>query len=69
MWLVRPTKCFISDTIMFVTSAPIVFNICIQSTHSIEFVSCCWQKWAGISVTRLGNLLDFGQLFKALGNN
>ena len=22
-----------------------------------------------ISVTRLGNLLDFGQLFKALGNN
>ena len=23
----------------------------------------------GISVTRLGNLLDFGQLFKAFGNN
>ena len=23
----------------------------------------------GISVTRLGDLLDFGQLFKAFGNN
>ena len=25
--------------------------------------------WVAIIVTRLGNLLDFGQLFKAFGNN
>ena len=25
--------------------------------------------WKETSVTRLGNLLDFGQLFKAFGNN
>ena len=27
------------------------------------------QKSIGISVTKLGDLLDFGQLFKAFGNN
>ena len=25
--------------------------------------------WMGSSVTRLGDLFDFGQLFKAFGNN
>ena len=25
--------------------------------------------WSGISVTRLGDLWDFGQVFKAFGNN
>ena len=25
--------------------------------------------WIAVSVTRLGDLLDFGQLFKAFGNN
>ena len=28
-----------------------------------------WFLWVGISVTRLGDLLDFGQVFKAFGNN
>ena len=27
------------------------------------------KKWLGMSVTRLGNLLDFGQVFKAFGSN
>ena len=26
-------------------------------------------EWLKASVTRLGDLLDFGQIFKALGNN
>ena len=28
-----------------------------------------WTAWQLTSVTRLGDLLDFGQLFKAFGNN
>ena len=27
-----------------------------------------FEYWAVVSVTRLGDLLDFGQLFKAFGN-
>ena len=30
-------------------------------------LGCCYEK-VSISVARLGNLLDFGQLFKAFGN-
>ena len=29
----------------------------------------CSEKWSSTSVARLGNLLHFGQLFKACGNN
>ena len=36
-------------------------------THSTEDVLCQVQEAS--SVTRLGNFLDFGQLFKALSNN
>ena len=32
----------------------------------LKFSKCCI---SGHSVTRLGDLLDFGQLFKAFGNN
>ena len=28
-----------------------------------------WEKVSVISMTRLGNLLDFGQVFKAFGKN
>ena len=28
-----------------------------------------WEKVSVISMTRLGNLLDFGRVFKAFGNN
>ena len=37
-----------------------------RSGEGVEHVN---RQSFGTSVTRLGNLLDFGQLFKAFGNN
>ena len=39
------------------------FSVEIDGGKKIIFVG------VGVSVTRLGNLLDFGKLFKAFGNN
>ena len=50
---------------------------CLQLTYN-HFIVTLWQKlaftipatWSALfSVTRLGNFLHFGQLFKAFGNN
>ena len=35
-------------------------QLCTHSAHAL---------WLKNSVTRLGNILDFGQLFNAFGNN
>ena len=39
-----------------------------QSSNSVPVLNI-EVSYLGSSVTRLGNLLDFGQLFKAFGNN
>ena len=41
-----------------------------QDFGDADIVSArCLLAWSTISVTRLGDLLDFGQVFKAFGNN
>ena len=39
-----------------------------QENEEQHQIDVCWENLA-YSVTRLGDLLDFGQLFKACGNN
>ena len=39
----------------------------VTTLLSALFITC--SIWFKVSVTRLGDLLDFGQLFKAFGNN
>ena len=47
------------------------FILVLQSYPTLKFVYdiASWSLWIPTSVTRLGDLLDFGQLFKAFGNN
>ena len=41
-----------------------------EANSATKFVDFdVFTEWLWISVTRLGNLLDFGQLFKAFGSN
>ena len=44
-------------------------NDLFQSRVITVFHSVIFQNWLLYSVTRLGNLLDFGQVFKTFGNN
>ena len=45
-----------------------VHSACLMDISHVKGGVIC-AKMDGNSVTRLGNLLDFGQLFKAFGNN
>ena len=40
-----------------------------SQTYREKCTCCAWDLNPGISVTRFGNLFDFGQLFNAFGNN
>ena len=51
---------------LFDTGNTRAHNLWPQSTTKQKFILL---QWVMTSVTRLGNLLDFGQLFKAFGNN
>ena len=41
---------------------------CSNSDNNNQLFDNCWEKVAS-SMTRFGDLLDFGQLFKAFDNN
>ena len=47
---------------------PVVKQIVVIVHHQLSLLFCYFTSTA-TSVTRLGDLLDFGQVSKALGNN
>ena len=51
------------------------FESCCSQPAYTFYIKCLWEgekytkRGIEVSVTRLGDLLDFGKLFKAFGNN
>ena len=64
----KSTKTFLFSALLKIHSDEL-FRIATTWRKYTSFLSVDWPKEIGTSVTRLGNLLHFGQLFKACGNN